>query len=300
MDSLLLQSASEIAVPQHKVNAFIISTIDQISSTLGWSKHRADTVLHYAPVELPPPLLLFSEGEASNPLHFAIAVACLIATVSWLIRGRLHPLGFYSLCCIVGYLLFVSIIRWQPYITRLHLTWLVEVSSVVGIVGSELRRIRPLVEFMAVALCVSSLPFLVANLYRPLWPQTYLVDDPIRTRFAQRPNMRAPYEAVIDHIRDAQCRKIGLLPLDDDYHLDPWEYPYWYFLRDQLDEGVRIEEVFPEQPPVAYPLGPFHPSCTVVMKLGEPIPPFEYDGAKWTQDYRSGPLALYQKTGLAH
>jgi len=298
MESLLLHSASEIAVAQNKSNALIMSNIDHISEALGWSEHRADTTLHYTPVALPDVFLSRSESSASNPLHFAIAVLCLIAAVSWLIRGRVRPLGSYSLCCIAGYLLFVSLIRWQPFVTRLHLPWLVEVSPLVGIVGTDFRRIRPLVEFMALTLCVSSWPFLMEALYRPLWPQTYLVDDPIRTRFAERGEMLGPYEALIDHIRDAQCRNIGLLPLDDkNYSLDPWEYPYWYFLRDQLGKGgVRIEDVFPGQPLVAYPLGPFHPNCIIVMKLGESLPPFEYDGAEWTQAYRSGPLAFYQRS----
>jgi hypothetical protein len=138
------------------------------------------------------------------------------------------------------------------------------------------------------------------------------LDDPIKTMFEWRPQMLAPYTSVIGHIRDKRCHQIGLLPLDDHYfHLDPWEFPYWYMLRDELANGGRIEDVFPRQPPaatayalgqfypgqspVAYPLGPFHPGCIVVMKPGEPLPPFAYDGAEWTEAYRSGPIALYEK-----
>jgi hypothetical protein len=295
MDSLLLHSASEIAVPQNKVNALIMSTVDQISGALGWSEHRADTALF--PVRLPDAEWLESDASASNPLHFGIAVASLIATVWWLVRGRVRPLGRYSLCCIAGYVLFVSLIRWQPFVTRLHLPLLVALSPVVGMVGTELRRIRPLVEFLALVLCVSSWPFLVRDLYRPLWPQTYLVDDPIKTMFASRRDMLGPYKSVIGHIRDGRCRQIGLLPLDDYYfQLDSWEFPYWYLLRDELANGGRIEDVFPGQPSVAYPLGPFNPDCVVVMKRGEPLRPFAYDGAQWTEAYRSGPIALYEKS----
>ena len=294
MDSLLLHSASEIAVPKRRVNALIMSTIDQISAALGWSEHRADTVLFYTPVELPDEA---NEVTAGNPLHFGIAVASLIAAVWWLVRGRMHSLGLYGLCCIAGYLLFVSLIRWNPWVTRYHLPLLVALSPVVGMVGTELRRIRPLVEFLTLVLCVSSWPFLVGNPHRPLWPQTYLFDDPIETMFEWRHDMLAPYKSVIGHLRDKRCRQIGLLPLDDYYfQLDPWEFPYWYMLRDELANGGRIEDVFPGQPPVEYPLGPFYPDCIVVMKQGEPLPPFAYDGAQWTEAYRSGPIALYEKS----
>jgi len=296
MDSLLLQSASEIAVPQNRVNALIISTVDQISGALGWSEHRADRVLYYTPLRLPDASWLESEATAGNPLHFGVAAASLIAALWWLVRRRVRALGHYSLCCIAGYLLFVSLIRWQPFVTRLHLPLLVALSPVVGMVGTELRRIRPLSEFLALVLCVSSWPFLVGNPLRPLWPQTYMVDDPIKVMFAGRHDMLGPYKSVIDRIRGARCRQIGLLPLDDYYYqLDPWEFPYWYLLRNELQNGGRIEDVFPEQPFVAYPLGPFHPSCIVVMKQGEPLPPFAYDGAQWTEAYRSGPLTLYDK-----
>jgi hypothetical protein len=306
MDSLLLHSASQIAVPADRVNALIMSTINQISGALGWSEHRADTVLYYTPVRLPD---ASDEVTAGNPLHFGIAVASLIAVVWWFVRGGARPLGLYSLCCIASYLLFVSVIRWNPWVTRYHLPVLLAVSPVVGIVGTEFRRIQPLVKFLALVLCVSSWPFLVGIPHRQLWPHTYLFDDPVKIMFALRPNMLAPYKSVIGHIRDERCRQIGLLPLDD-FHLDPWEFPYWYMLRDQMANGGRIEDVFPEQPPVpyalgqfypapssrAYPLGHFHPGCIVVMKPGEPLQPFAYDGAQWTEAYRSGPIALYEKS----
>jgi hypothetical protein len=38
----------------------------------------------------------------------------------------------------------------------------------------------------SLVLCVSSWSFLVEDSYHPLWPQTYLVDDPIKTMFAMR------------------------------------------------------------------------------------------------------------------
>jgi hypothetical protein len=306
MDSLLLHTASEIAVPEHRVNALIISTINQISGALGWSVHRADRAVYYTPVRLPD---VSDETTAGNPLHFIIGIVSLIAAVRWL-RGREPPLGPYSVCCIAGYALFVSLIRWNPWVTRYHLPLLLALSPVVGIVGTELRRFRPFVEFLALVLCVSSWPFLVGNPHRPLWPKTYLFDDPIKTMFEWRPNMLAPYKSVAAHIREKRCRQIGLLPVDDYYfQLDPWEFPYWYMLRDELANGGRIEDVFPRQPPVAYPLGqfypeepaaayplgPFHPGCIVVMKQGEPLPPFGYDGAQWTETYRSGPLAIYEK-----
>ena len=309
MDSLLLHSFSEIAGPSSKVNAPIMSTINQISGALGWSEHRADTVLYYTPVDLPAST---DEVTAGNPLHFVIAVASVIAALWWLVRGRARALGLYSLCGVAGYLLFVSLVRWNPWVTRFHMPLLLALSPVVGIVGTELRRIRPLVNVLALVLCVSSVPFLVHNPHRPLLPHPYLLDDPIKTMFEWRPDMLARYSSVIGHIRDKRCRQIWLLPLDDHYfHLDPWEFPYWYMLRDEMANGGRIEDVFPEQPPaatayalgqfypgqspVAYPLGPFHPGCIVVMKPGGPLPPFTYDGAVWTEAYRSGPIALYEK-----
>lgn len=309
MDSLLLHSASEMASSNPRVNALIMSIINQTSGALGWSKNCADTVLYYTPMQLPA---YQDEGTTGNPLHFVIAVASLIVALWWLVRGPERTVGLYSLCGIAGYLLFVSLIRWNPFVTRYHMPLLFALSPVVGIVGTELRRIRPLVEFLALLLCVSSWPFLVENTKHPLWPHNYLFQEPIKTMFNSRPDMLAPYELVIGHILDKGCRQIGLLPLDDLYfHLDPWEFPYWYMLRDELANGGRIEDVFPGQPPaatlygwgqlyprqssVAYPLGPFHPACIVVMKLGEPLPPFSYDGAQWTEAYRSGPIALYEK-----
>jgi len=297
LDSLILQSASELALPQDRVNTIMLSMINQVSTVLGWSEHRADTVIFNQPVRTPEPRWLETDVSASNPLHFSIAVVCLIAALWWLVRGRMRPVGHYSLCCISGYLLFVSLIRWQPYITRLHLPLLVEMSPLVGVAGSEMRRFRPLVEFLALAVCISSWPFLVGNRDRPLWASSYLMQDPITTMFLAQPALLEPYRTTIRRILDKDCRQVGLVPQYDYYHhAEPWVYPYWHFLRYDLAKGGRIEEVFPGEPPVSYPLGPFHPECIVAIKVGEPFPPFEYDGAQWTEAYRSGPIALFEKS----
>jgi hypothetical protein len=297
MDALLLHSASELASPYDRVNMVMLSMINRVSAALGWSEHREDTVFQYTPVQFPNGSSIESEDSATNPLHFGIAITSLITGLWWLARGRLCPLGGYSLSCIAGYLLFVSLIRWQPWVTRLHLPLLAAASPMVGMVGTKLRGVRPLVDFLVLTLCVSSWLFLIGNPYRPLWPHPYLIDDPIDTMFVRHPGMLRPYKSMIDHIRDVRCRQIGLLPPVDDYlQLYLWEFPYWYALRDELADGVRIEDVFPGQAPVTYPLGPFHPGCIVVTKQGEPLQPFTYDGALWTETNRSGPIALYEKS----
>jgi hypothetical protein len=296
MDSLLLHSASEFAVPQDRVNTVMLLMINRLSAALGWSEHRAETVVQIYPLRLPGELWLQTDGTASNPLHYGITIASVIASMWWLVHGRARALGFYSLCCIVGFLLFVSLIRWQPFVTRLHLPIVVALSPVVGVVGGEMRRSRPLVEFLALTLCVGSWPLLVENQFRPLWPHSYLSDNPIKTMFAWRPDLLGPYKTAIGRIRDTRCRQVALLEYDENYNnLEAWEYPFWHFLHDDLARGGRIEDVFPGQPPVAYPLGPFHPRCIVVMKHEEPSPPLEYDGVLWTEAYRAGPIVVYEK-----
>lgn len=174
-----------------------------------------------------------SEEQAGNPVHLLVALA---ATAVLLGRfRRLTPsarLGLLGL--LLATALLVTLIKWQPWISRLHTPFFLLAAPLSALAlrppGAPASRLRTGLAWILLGLAAASaLPVLVNNPARPL------LGDPARRLttlernahfFAYSPGLYAEYRAVDDLLRrsDLQGNSIALLCGEDDL-----EYPLLRF-----------------------------------------------------------------------
>ena len=107
------------------------------------------------------------EDFAANPIHTLLLLVALVALIS---RARRLPAAPLIVLASVGFgaVLFCLLLRWQPWGTRLHLTWDTVCAPLVGIAVESWRQV---LRATAVGLQVlASLAPLLANASRSLLP----------------------------------------------------------------------------------------------------------------------------------
>ncbi len=238
------------------------------------------------------------EDFAGNPLHFLLALAALAWALAkpWA-KGRSRR--FYALSVIAGAFLFLIVLRWQPWITRLQLPLFALSAPLAAFLPVERHQGRR-GAVLAALLILSAMPALLANYSRRILPgrgQDYTAslwaESREQARFAVRPELLPQYRAAVRFILDHGDGQIGLLSLGNG-----WEYPLWQMLHAEGAKGLRIEHVFPEPAasPASYPLGPFHPSLIVVIRRlqpSEPPSPLVVDGRRWRRAFDRPALSIY-------
>ena len=180
------------------------------------------------------PDLSWHEDFAGNPVHLAcILLSFVIFVSSPLLRGRPCLFG-YSVAVTAGFLLFSSLLKWQPWNARLHLPLFVLWSPFIAAVLSRSQRVA---SCLAIGLLISALPWVVQNKSRPLTGSRNIFNTSrIDLYFSNRTKLRDPYIEATAFIRSQKCSQVGLL-------LDDWEYPLWVLLRGDNNIGVRITHV---------------------------------------------------------
>ena len=238
-----------------------------------------------------------SEDIAANPLQLLLAIAAVL--VIFLPGGSTgFPRRRYALCVIGATLLFLVVLRWQPWITRLQLPIFALAAPLIGFLAFE--RIRGWARIGATALLtlllvILAMPPLWANYRRPIFPPMgyaaslwALTGDQIL--FIARPDLLASYQAAVRYVVANKDSRIGLVISGND-----WEYPLWRLLREQGLTGLRIEHVAVKGAPMAkpYPLGPFDPTLVIAIKQDPPAQ-LTIEGALWQRKLLYPGLALYR------
>ena len=242
-----------------------------------------------------------NEDIAANPVQLILGAAAVIAA---LFRGAsAFPRRRYALCVLGSTLLFLIVLRWQPWITRLQLPIFALAMPLTAFFAlePESRRARlgaaAAMTGMAVLLIVVASPGLWSNYGRPLFPAggfAYSIwarsGDEILLH--ARPDLYTAYESAAVYVAQHGDSQIGLV-----MHGNDWEYPLWRLLRRLDIKGLRIEHVGMSDPHLAkpYPLGPFHPTAVISTTRVSP-PEITIDGASWYRDLELPSFAIYRRS----
>ncbi|HEX4570071.1 MAG TPA: hypothetical protein VH184_06585, partial [Dongiaceae bacterium] len=172
-----------------------------------------------------------NEDIAANPVQLILGAAAVIAV---LLRGAsAFPRRRYALCILGATFLFLIVLRWQPWITRLQLPILALTMPLTAFFAleRESRRARigaaTAMTGMAILLIVVASPGLWSNYGRPLFPAggfAYSIwartGDEIL--FLARFDLYTGYESAAVYVAQHGDSQIGLVTNDSD-----WEYPLW-------------------------------------------------------------------------
>jgi Dolichyl-phosphate-mannose-protein mannosyltransferase len=180
--------------------------------------------------------LNLNENSAGNPFHLLIGAFC-VAVALWAVRVK-HVPALYTTCLIIGFVLFCGYLRWQPWISRLHLPLFVAGAPLCGWVFSRpaLRRLGYASSIIAILI---GLLYATRNDTRPLLGRdTVLAQPRSNLYFASRPTLRQPFLDAADEVARGKPELIGLVT-----GIDDWEYPFRVLVRMRLGSQPIFEHI---------------------------------------------------------
>jgi hypothetical protein len=142
------------------------------------------------------------------------------------------------------------------------------------VVAVVIYRLAPRAVTVSTALVLLyAVPYVLINNMRPVigmppWPtriRSVFVEDPQVILFAQSPEIRDEYQDVAKRIRQAGCRRVGLVTTR--FNL---EYTLWRLLR-APESGVVIEHI-QATPDTAKHLDPDFSPCAVICTECDALP----------------------------
>ena len=227
--SLIRNTAVEMATPSYKGRRIVEVAVDKLEIMLRLERDDRG-------FRLPP--LQNHEDFAGNPIHLLLIVLCGAELFHAAMQRRLSIREYYVLSLFVGYLVLCLSLRWNVYITRVHLPLFILWSAAIATALSEpiFARART---YIIVLLVVTSQFTLFYNESRPLIGASNIFTVPrLEQYFRNRPDVQAPYRYAATLVQDKRCADIGLW-LEN----DTWEYPLWILLNVGEIDGLRIKHV---------------------------------------------------------
>jgi 4-amino-4-deoxy-L-arabinose transferase-like glycosyltransferase len=271
-----------------KIDAVTTRWLQAFCDLIGAAAYRGDLQLNGAPFALESGRHVFHEDYASNPLQL---IQLALAALGALAYGRQRPRPALYLACLgAGCLAFATILRWQPFVTRLELPFFFLAGPLVGAVFGATPEHPRRAGIAAWILAIGALPCLLFNPIRPVFPPARIFESRVHNTFANNRRWEASYAALADRIRADGIHDLGLL-----FEFDDWEFPVWLLLRDETAAGaLRIEHlVHGAMAVTAYPLGAFTPDA--VLTKGKDLPDrLELPNGIWQKVLDQPPLALYE------
>lgn len=227
----------------------------------------------------------YHEDFAGNPLHLLLAGLAVAAMLSGRYRHRLALT--YSLALLFGFTIFCAYLKWQPWVTRLHLPAIVAMAPVCGLVfsSSSLRKTLP---FVSLALLAVGTLYALRNSSRPLLSKraSILFRSRADLYFANQPALRDQFEKAALEVDRSSPSLVGLMSGPEG-----WEYPLRLLIQWHADAEVHFAyyDVLNES---RNSIGPYHRLPEKIVAL-EPIHRAEPSGYRVT--YRSGALRVFER-----
>ncbi len=179
------------------------------------------------------------EDFHGNPLHAGMILAGLAAVTAGAIRRSTDSrLIAVSLCWMSAALLFLLLLKWQPWHSRLHTPLLVlgVVPVTAALAHRRWFRLEPV---LAAILFVAALPAIWRTEGRP-FPSALqaLVSPGAHISFIARPDLHASYQTALAEIGSRQQPVVVGLIMNE----ESWEYPLWQVARDEYP-GMTFKHV---------------------------------------------------------
>ena len=178
------------------------------------------------------------EDYAGNPIHLLLIALCGAALLGAAKRGGASSIQYYVLSLFTGYLVLCFYLKWNIWITRLHLPlfvlWAAAIATTLS--GTVLARART---YVIVLLVVTSQFSVFYNQARPLFGTGSILTVPrLEQYFRNRPHDQAPYTYAATLAQAKGCTEIGLWLEGNNY-----EYPLWILLNVVRTERIRVEHI---------------------------------------------------------
>jgi 4-amino-4-deoxy-L-arabinose transferase-like glycosyltransferase len=205
-------------------------------------------------------------GNLLHVLFFSI-VLILLAFPRFRNRDTVH----YLAACLLGYLAFNVLLKWQPYHSRFHLGMFVIFSPLAGFVIERIKFKWIISSIMGILFFTAWLMILI-NVNKPILGSIsifYPEDRPflhfIRVEASQPTYLE--YASITQVLKKLGCKNIGLIMGPGDL-----EYLLWTALNPASDPSIRIESIFVSNASstLKYPRGDFVPDAIIALNDDRP------------------------------
>jgi hypothetical protein len=252
--NVVRNAALHLGSPSGSVNGALTRAVRRAHRWLGLRSADPRTTWMAHPFGVPA--LSRHEDEAGNPLHFLLALA---AAVGLAVRRRALPREGWAYAggVLAGAALFVVVLKWQPWASRLQLPLFVLAAPLVGvaIVNTATPRVARLV---AALLLAAGLPWIFFGVPNSLLgPRSVLTTPAPAQYFANWRELQSPYEEAVRLLRESRCGDVGFVG-----GWNAYDYPLWALLR-RGDPDARLRHVLVRNASAAWERDA-RPPCAVV------------------------------------
>jgi 4-amino-4-deoxy-L-arabinose transferase-like glycosyltransferase len=285
----------ELGTPSETLNARLYDGIHAFCGALGVSVDDP-RISWTAPGGLPFRINPFNtyEGTAGNLAQFAlILLALALILVVARLRARHEVLG-YAVLLLLGYILFVCYLRWQPWGNRLLLPWFIAAAPLVGVALDQFFAWRVSAPLLGLALLLLATPFLLFNRNDPLIGASTVFTTPRTAQyFVSNTGVERPYYDAARFVNQRGCLSIG-------FHsgVEGWEYPFWLLIGSQPYQA-HIEQVLVTNQSARFASEPsyqdFHPCAIInVIDRAAPVPTtLMVNGTMYQSSWSDAVVAVY-------
>jgi len=242
--------------------------------------------------QVPGPSL--HEDSAGNLLHLSLILAVIfLFFISKEIRSSPALLSYLT-ALFSGFVLFCTLLKWQPWNSRLQLPLFVLASPFVAVVLCK-RLSEKVIVTIAFVLLLSALPWVLFNSSRSLMGDQSIWN---RTRldqyFNNRPELRNAFFGAVYFLKSKQCSQIGL-----DIGTNDWEYPFWPLLNPAANAAIRIEHVNVKNASSLISVLPYFSGfspCAIISSRADQVDELAAKTGNYTKEWASSPISVLVRT----
>jgi len=293
--NILRNIASEIDTPIYQLNYDATKAIGRGAKLVGIDFNN--TTAQYNNNSFYVPDFLRKEDSTGDFLHLIVFI--IIAFLCCFLRIPARGLRVYMLLIFCSGLLFCSVLRYQPWITRFHILFFLLFCPIAGIFLDRTCHQRAL-NIIGFMFFLGATPFLFLQNHHPWFGKSTIWNSSLKDQLFINRKYKENFTGMAHQIEGLNCHDIGIITSHE-----TWEYPLWYLLKkDQPAMPWRFEHVYVDNisSGFSYPLGDFNPCA--LARIEEKTQPINYLLPKgqfqeiWKFSNSEGfETAVYKKTG---
>lgn len=185
------------------------------------------------------------EDDAGNFIHILLSTICLFLVLRYKGENRKEVL-IAALTIVFGFVLFSGLLKWNPWLSRLHTPFFMLGCAVIATV---LNKYGEKIKVLILSLCLlSGINALLLGAPRSIFTvaDSFFNDSPRETQyFANKPEMTDVYFEAVAVVRKNNPAEVGLMIESDyrKYSFGDWEYPIWILLKEDFSDKPFIRHV---------------------------------------------------------
>jgi len=266
--NVLRNTGLHLITPSMGINTAIEQGIYKLAATLHIDLNHKDWT--YIGTNFGPIDFRGNENYLGNPLHLVLFTVVLFFFIVFL-KFQTRDAIFYMAACLLGWVAFNAILKWQPWHARFHLPVFVLFSPLAGLMMERIKINGVLSGTMGV-LFLSAWVIVLINVAKPVfstlsifYPQNRDFLHFMMAEFPQSTYLK--YEGIAATLHKMGCKNIGLIMGPDEN-----EYLLWAALNPSSDPKIRIESLLVNNASASlkYPLGDFIPDAIIAVDDARP------------------------------